>query len=644
MINVLFVVPYPDLESNVYKVYREGSFDPKLNLKVAVKTVDQLESLNQEHDIKSFDVLVARGYSAIRLKKLYPEIPVIAIDITAYDIIQSIYYCKEKYNAKKIALIGEFSRFHNLELLQKVLNCEIKLFYTKGKDIKNAIRFVISQGYEAIVGGYSVILESEALNHPAGLIETGVEAVQIALNEAQNIGDALNLEREKSQMFKNVTESATDGIIYIKKVGDIEILNQTGEKILEQFNPIDNSLNILEQIDFIKDGFKKIVKNQTERDSSLYSNNDITLSVDYLPVVIQDQVEGAVIHFQNVTEIQELENKIRKKLSNKGLNAKYTFDDILYESKEMDIVVKQALSYAKVDSNVIIFGESGTGKELIAHSIHNKSSRKLKPFVAINCAAIPENLLESELFGYAEGAFTNAKKDGKMGLFELAHNGTLFLDEISELPIDFQSKLLRAIQEKEIRRVGDNKTITVNVRIIAATNINLNRLAKEGKFRLDLLYRLDVLRIHVPPLRKRKKDLRVLFFHFLRNYEKKYGSIKGITEDALKYLEAYDYPGNIRELQNIVERTVVLYRGKTIQKEDIKKMIIQDEIEIEPIMEKYEVNDNKSISFYELQERNEKEILIHALEKNGYNRKETAKALGIDRSTLWRRMKKYNIL
>lgn len=428
------------------------------------------------------------------------------------------------------------------------------------------------------------------------------------------------------------------------KEGQIEVLNETGKKILEEFKPVKENFDILKEYDFVNQGLKKIENNQLEKNSSLYSNDNVTISVDYLPVAIKGQVEGAVIHFQNATKIQELENKIRKKLSHRGLNAKYTFKDIIYESDEMDRVIHQASSYATVDSNIIIYGESGTGKELIAHGIHNASARKLKPFVAVNCAAIPENLLESELFGYVEGAFTNAKKSGKMGLFELAHNGTLFLDEISEIPIDFQGKLLRAIQENEVRRVGDNRTIRIDVRIIAAANRNLNKLVKEGNFRLDLLYRLDVLRISVPSLRKRKKDIKALFLHFLKKYEKRYGNIKGITKEALRYLEDYDYPGNIRELQNIVERAVVLYRDQTIQKEDIKKLIIQDEIEIEPVLENYVEDDSSEIKFNELQRREEKEMIIRALEKNGYSRNKTADTLGIDRSTLWRKMKKYNIL
>ena len=644
MIKILFVVPYPKLEAQGHKVYKEFSFHSKIDLKVIVKTVEQLGTLKEIDDMKSFDVLVARGYSASRLKELYPNIPIVSIDITAYDIIQCIYYCKEQYKAKKISLIGNFSKHHDLKLLEKILDCKINLVYSKEENIKKNVCLVIKQGYDAIVGGYSVYLASRRQKHSASAIETGEEAIQIALNEAKNIGEAVKLEREKSEKFRNVTESATDGIIYITREGKVEILNRPGKKILEEFKPIKEEFDILKEYDFVSQGLKKIENNQVQKDSSLHSNDNITISVDYLPVIIKDQVEGAVIHFQNVTKIQELENKIRKKLSHRGLSAKYTFKDIIYRSDEMDRVIHQAFSYAEVDSNIIIYGESGTGKELIAHSIHNESNRKLKPFVAVNCAAIPENLLESELFGYVEGAFTNAKKNGKMGLFELAHGGTLFLDEISEISIDFQGKLLRAIQENEIRRVGDNRTIRIDVRIVAAANRNLNKLVKEGKFRLDLLYRLDVLRIFVPPLRKRKKDIKVLFLHFLRNYEKKYGSIKAITEEALKYLEDYEYPGNIRELQNIVERAVVLHRGKVIQKEEIQKLVIQDEIEIEPVLENYVEDDSSEIKFNELQRREEKEMIIRALEKNGYNRNKTADALGIDRTTLWRKMKKYNIL
>ena len=234
-------------------------------------------------------------------------------------------------------------------------------------------------------------------------------------------------------------------------------------------------------------------------------------------------------------------------------------------SAQIKSTIEIAKKYSRTNSNVLLIGQSGTGKEMFAQSIHNHSLRKEGPFVAVNCAAIPDNLLESELFGYTAGAFTGARKNGKQGYFELAHNGTLFLDEIGEIPLQFQAKLLRAIQEREIMPIGSDKVLSINVRIIAATNKNLEKLVEKEEFREDLLYRLDVLRINIPPLSQRKEDIPILVKkYFLEN-----APDTDITNEAYKALMNYKWNGNIRQLFNICERLSVLKQGETITEKDI---------------------------------------------------------------------------
>lgn len=254
------------------------------------------------------------------------------------------------------------------------------------------------------------------------------------------------------------------------------------------------------------------------------------VSVSCRPVIANKEISGAVICLSDITLIQNLESQIRRKLSERGLKARYTFDDILHESGTMKETIETARRYAATDSNVIIVGETGTGKELFAQSIHNSSRRKNGPFVAINCAALPENLLESELFGYVEGAFTGTSRGGKMGLFEQAHGGTLFLDEVEEISLSTQSKLLRTLQEKQVRRIGDNKVIDIDVRILSATNKSITRLSEEGGFRKDLMYRLDVLRLFLPPLRQRERDVEFLFCHLLGKLCQDMGVKAPVTE------------------------------------------------------------------------------------------------------------------
>ncbi len=368
----------------------------------------------------------------------------------------------------------------------------------------------------------------------------------------------------------------------------------------------------------------------------------ITVSASLAPVKVGDAISGVVITLSDITDIQRLESQIRRSLNEKGLVAKYTFDDIVHESGVIEHTIATAKRYAASDSNIIIVGETGTGKELFAQSIHNASSRRKGPFVAVNCAALPENLLESELFGYVEGAFTGTKKGGKMGLFELAHEGTLFLDEISEISLPLQSKLLRVLQEREVRRVGDTKVISVNVRIISATNKSISRLAKEGLFRSDLMYRLDVLRLFLPPLRDRERDAEVIFAYLLKQRP---GAASGagcpsIYDTALAALGGYPFEGNIRELRNIVERASALCTGGVITKEDVTDALYPKDMESAA-----EKNAQRAAGGQHRTETDaeERAAVEKALAECGGSRSRAAKLLGVDRSTLWRKIKKYGI-
>lgn len=286
----------------------------------------------------------------------------------------------------------------------------------------------------------------------------------------------------------------------------------------------------------------------------------------------------------------------------------------------------------------LIQGETGTGKELFAQSIHNASGRKDKPFVAVNCAALPENLLESELFGYVEGAFTGARKGGKTGLFELAHEGTIFLDEISEMSMSIQARFLRVIQEKEVVRLGDDKIIPVNIRVIGATNRDLLRQVEEMKFREDLYYRLCVLTLEIPPLRMRKEDIHNLVDYFLVGKSKELNiKTKGIDHDAMARLLLYDWPGNIRQLENLVERCVVLSRDKEISIEVMDEAISgipQLGREADHQYVEHE-NDGKKGVLKQI----EKDTIMNVLEETGGNKTLAAEKLGISVTTLWRKLK-----
>jgi two-component system, NtrC family, response regulator HydG len=333
-----------------------------------------------------------------------------------------------------------------------------------------------------------------------------------------------------------------------------------------------------------------------------------------------------------VTEKALREAALRQEVTRlrREVHKEYSFHQILGKSKPMQQVFDLIRRVADSPTNVLITGESGTGKELVAKAIHYNSERRDAPFVPVNCAAIPEALLESELFGHMKGAFTDAKGD-KRGLFEEAQKGTLFLDEISELPLMLQAKILRAIQEREIRRVGATKSMPVDVRIIAATNLHLAEEVKAKRFREDLYYRLNVIEIHLPPLRERREDIPMLVEAFLKKCaEASHKNLRGMNETALALLMDYPWPGNVRELENVIERAVTLARGEKIVPDDLPPAIQGSRGDRTVIDEAAE----RILPLADV----EKEYILRILEKTGGNKYQAAQTLGIDRKTLYRKL------
>jgi two-component system response regulator PilR (NtrC family) len=365
---------------------------------------------------------------------------------------------------------------------------------------------------------------------------------------------------------------------------------------------------------------------------------------------------GAYDYLSKPFKIEEIKVVIKKALNastlvveNRALKSelhdKYDFSNLLGESDPMKRVYDLIKKTAETRTNVLIVGESGTGKELVARAVHYNSARKDKPFTTVNCGAIPESLLESELFGHAKGSFTGAITT-KLGLFEVADEGTIFLDEIGELPLSMQVKLLRAIQERNFNRVGETVPIEVDVRIIAATNKNLEEEVEAGNFREDLYYRLNVIQIGLPALRQRKADIPLLADHFLRKYTKETKkNINGISEEALEYLVNYEYYGNVRELENIIERSVALENGTEVQASSLPTNVIHPEKREEKFsLKEADLQlDQGLIALDTLVDAFEKDLLVKALEKSHGSRVKAAKILGISSRSMRYRLKKHRI-
>ncbi|MBM7646107.1 PAS domain S-box-containing protein [Scopulibacillus daqui] len=365
--------------------------------------------------------------------------------------------------------------------------------------------------------------------------------------------------------------------------------------------------------------------------------------VNVAPIIVNGKLKGSVGVIQDMSEITSLTNELhRARQIIRTLEAKYSFEDIIARSEEMRLVIEQAKLAASTPITILLRGESGTGKELFAHAIHNASDRKYKKFIRVNCAAISESLLESEMFGYEEGAFSGAKRGGKRGYFEEANGGSIFLDEIGELSTHMQAKLLRVLQEKEIVRVGGTKPIPVDVRVITATNVNLEKRIAEGAFREDLYYRLNRMPIFIPPLRQRKEDIADLSAHLINKINQDYGrNIEGISSDAIEVLKQYSWPGNVRELENVLGRAIIHMNFHESQ--ILSKHI--PPLNLDPKSETHHNNDRLKMAgtLIEQLSQYEKEIVKKALKENHMNKTKTAKDLGISVRNLYYKMEKHGI-
>ncbi len=374
--------------------------------------------------------------------------------------------------------------------------------------------------------------------------------------------------------------------------------------------------------------------------------NNQEMVVQRIPIRKRGEIIGAVglVMFRKVEDVVSLMEQLdllasKVEFYEKELaalrSAKYSLKQIHGTSPAIRQAKKEVLDAALSRAPVLITGESGTGKELFAHAIHAESDRKRFPFVRLNCAAIPETLLEAELFGYEPGAFTGAGKTGKPGKFEMAHQGTIFLDEISEMPKSMQAKLLRVLQEKEIERLGGTRLIRSDFRLITATNSSLESLVKEGRFRQDLYYRLNVIPIRIPPLRERREDIPIIIEHKLRELREDLGSpCAGLSEDAVFALQRYHWPGNIRELVNVLERLLCTVKGRTILAEDLPPAITRCEASGPS-------RDDRSLET-QLMEA-EKRILLDTLQETGNNKAEAARRLGIHRTAIYKKLRRFGI-
>ena len=624
MIKINFIVPYASLQVMVKDILEQHPQREMIEYNIIPKTVDKID----QRDLDA-DIVIARGLTAQHVKTL--TVPVIDLAVTGFDITIALHTCMQKYNPSKIAVVGPINTVYGIEEIKDVFPCKLESYLLDDSEkVKETVSRVLSDGAEAIIAGLAVYIYCIDHNIACTLIETGQKTIRQAIDEAIRSVIFMKKEQERTDRFKSIMDYSMEGIISVNHESLVTVANAFALRVFPQLENLEHSQIRIDQL-FSQIQVSSVIKEGCKVLGELIVIKDRTYTINCVP----SGDTGAVVTFSTVSKIQELEGRIRSKLHKKGLTAKYTFVDIIGTDKNIVHAKTMAQKYSRVDSNIFILGETGTGKELFAQSIHNESDRRNEPFVAINCAALAEDLLESELFGYEEGAFTGAVKGGKVGLFELAHNGTIFLDEIGDISLKMQSRLLRVIQEREIMRIGHGRVIPINIRIIAASNKNLRNLVSDGQFREDLYYRLNILQLTIPPLRERKKDIIELCNFFIQVNEP--GGIstnKVLTPTAQDRLIEYNWPGNIRELSNFCERLSVLSDEDTIDTDIVDICIDQSPTEL---------NEREAKGVLSFQNaKHECEMIVNALSLCKTKR-EVADLLGINPSTLWRKIKKYDL-
>jgi len=620
--NIIFIAPYKELAVLAEDAKKRGN----INFEIRVGSLPYSLEIVRTEIQTGLDVVITRGGNALKIKKEF-DIPVVEIKVTVFDIIKALNQAKKYGN--KIGIIGFPNIIYGAASLSSIIESEIiEIKINSIEECPDAIKDAMDLGVNVIVGDRIAVETANSLGIKGELIvSNSYEGIVNAYYEAVRIAEVRKKELTKAEEMKIITEFTHSGILAIDNHGVITLFNAKASNILN----ISGSDMVGKVIDTVLPEFnlKQILDSKEKALNEFIQFDDTCVVVQKIPILIENQAVGVVATFHRLEHIQRIEEKARKEIYQRGYVARSHFEDIVGKSTKIKEAIEKASNFALVDSAILITGETGVGKEVFSQSIHNYSLRKKGPFIAVNCAALPYNLLESELFGYVKGAFTGANTEGKAGLFEQAHCGTIFLDEIGEISLPVQARLLRVLQEGQVQRIGDNKIISVDVRLISATNKNLQELVKNNQFREDLYYRINVLNLQIPSLKDRIDDIPLFTKYFIGKIADKYQkTIIDIEEQVLLRMCQNPWPGNIRQLMNICERLVVECKNQSIDIETLHKVM-----ENRGYCEENTLNLESVIT----------KTIMKALEVSSNNKSKTAKLLGIDRTTLWRKMQDLEI-
>ncbi len=614
---------------------REIAEELNEDIRLSLKGLHDAIPVGKDMERSGVEVIVSRGGTSHILRDNL-RIPVLSIPLTSFDILTSVH--KAASLGKRILLTTSRNKISRIEIFEKLFHIELEQgIYYDSDSLENVIFSAQNQGFEVIIGGTISVQFAKKYGLKGVELQTAKETVASMIEDAKSVARSRREEQEKSLRYRCIIDSTSEGIIAVDRDGFITTTNKTAREALKiadkditgrhvtNYIPKAEILNVLETQRGVLNKLEKI-------DHDLFVGN-------HIPIMIGNEIAGGVSTFKDITNVMRAENEVRRSFA-KGLMAKYSIADFVHKSPLVKEVINRALRFAESDYTILITGETGTGKEILAHSIHNLGQRKKGPFVSINCAALPDHLLESELFGYEEGAFTGARKGGKPGLFEIAHKGTIFLDEIGATPHSVQARLLRVLQEKEVMRIGGDRLIPIDVRVIAATNKNLNEEVQKGMIREDLFFRLKVLSVHIPPLRERSEDIPLIVQELINRSSRKHRTNPLTIPDpfVMKLME-YPWPGNVRQLENFIE-SLILLTGLEFSPR-IFHQLHRELLEYRVAKEKPVATEATSLKDYlNLKSReSEAELIGKALEDANFCKSRAAKRLGISRTTLWRKLK-----
>lgn len=587
------------------------------------------------------EVIISRRGTAHLLRENL-SVPVLSFPHRSLDILISL---RAAANEGQRILLPVFRHeMSGIAILEDLLDVDlIQEIYHDKASLEQVIARARRKGCEVVVGGSVTQQISETIGIKFVEIRTSDEDITATIENAKSVARATREQKAMARRYRAIIDAASDGIIAADGDGRITTLNKTAAKMLR----IENRDVVGQPITAVvpNSPVPRVLQTKNPIHDRLAQVDGDRFVFSHLPVVLDGEAIGAVSTFRDIGNVMRTENVVRRSLS-RGLVAKYELDELVHVSPAMRDVVNIGKQYAKTESTILIMGETGTGKEIFAHGIHNLSQRASRPFVSVNCAALPEQLLESELFGYEEGAFTGSKKGGKPGRFEIAHQGTIFLDEIDTTPEAMQIRLLRVLQEREVMRVGGDRKIPIDVRVIAAAGRDLGAAVQEGAFRADLFFRLNVLRLQIPPLRRRLEDIPVLLDFFIRLFSdrQKLDPIR-LPEAYMDKLKRYEWPGNVRQLRNFAERLVMNCSLRCSH--DMLDVLHHELTEYSAAPDRPVESPAPPAALKtrvkETAQQSEKAMITEALERARYRKGEAARQLGISRTTLWRKLRELGI-